>query len=54
MKKPTKTIKKVNCYSCDFQRNCSDYKGIMLCDKCLKEAQFDANEEVQGSSLPTH
>lgn len=30
------------CYSCEFERKCIDYKGVMLCARCFKEAHENA------------
>lgn len=37
------------CHSCGFARRCEPYKGVMLCNRCVKEAEEDSKEQIGGA-----
>ena len=48
----TKT--KEECHSCNFIRNCTEYKEVFLCKKCKAEAEKDSAEIISTSSSSTN
>lgn len=47
---PSQTEKKYECHSCNFEKTCTEYKGVMLCKKCKEEAIEDAKDTIVSST----